>query len=152
MYLEAKVALQPLIKPREKGEGKGTLTRKPFTGNRKRLLPHPHPALSEHNPTSYSVQLGKTAASESRNLWCWKRTLKSQGHLYQNGRRHVIARWQSHGQNPVQPTLSAGPLVRPHKGKIWNPGDCQQECTECLVTLRAWGWNLSLNCSSVTAD
>lgn len=45
MYLEAKVAIQHLVEPKEKGGGGGNPNQKPFTGNRKWLPPRPHPAL-----------------------------------------------------------------------------------------------------------
>lgn len=55
MYLEAKAALQHLVEPKERGEGKGTLTRNLSQETGSGCFPTPI-LHSEHNPTSYSGQ------------------------------------------------------------------------------------------------
>lgn len=149
MYLEAKVALQHLVEPKEKGEGKGTLTRNLSQETGSGCFPTPI-LHSERNLMSYSLQFRQKGRIWIKELLSWKKTSKPWSSL-PKWRRPVITRWQCRGPNPVR-RPSPALLVRPHKGKVWNPRDCHQECTECLATLRARGWNPSLNCPSETAD
>lgn len=68
MYPEAKVALQHLVEPRKRGEGKGTLTRNlsQETGSGG----FPTPILHSRSITQLVIlySLGKRLESESRNF------------------------------------------------------------------------------------
>lgn len=60
MYLEAKVAIQHLVEPKEKGGGEGTLTRNLSQETGSGCLPAPILHFA-HNPTTYSVQFRQGA-------------------------------------------------------------------------------------------
>lgn len=83
MYLEAKVAIQHLVEPKERGGGEGTLTRSLSQETGSGCLPtilH-----FEHNPTTYSVQFRRRGIISIKEFLSWKKTSKSQSSLCQNG-------------------------------------------------------------------
>lgn len=85
MYLEAKVAIQLLVEPKERGGGEeGTLTRSLSQETGSGCLPSPILHF-EHNPTTYSVQFRQSGIISIKEFLSWKKTSKSRSSLCQNG-------------------------------------------------------------------
>lgn len=148
MYLEAKVAIQHLVEPRRGGRWEGTLTRNlsQETGSGC----HPAPILHfEYNPTTYSVQFWRKGITSIKEFLSRKTTSRSRSGLCQNCKVAGEAAAPTR-REPVSPSEALS--VRQHKGKVWNPRDCREECAACLATFKAGGWNPGPHCPSETAD
>lgn len=87
------------------------------------------------------MQKGRTWIKE---FWNWKKTSKPRSSLCPDGGGLLL--WEAKlpptptAARPSclpRPSLSFLLSLRLHKGKVWNPGDWQQECNECPTTSRA---------------
>lgn len=81
MYLEANVAIQHLVEPKEGGEG--TLTRNLSQETGSGCLPAPILHF-EHNPTTYSVQFRQKGITSIKEFLSWKTTSRSRSGLCPN--------------------------------------------------------------------
>ena len=116
MYLEANVAIQHLVEPKEGGEG--TLTRNLSQETGSGCLPAPILHF-EHNPTTYSVQFRQKGMTSIKEFLSWKTTSEI------TERTLPKLLWRS-GTPTGQSRSFHGALggsVRWHKGKVRNPRD-----------------------------